>query len=230
MNKIEIITVPVVVLGIVNAFLVKCGKNAILVDAGLPKRSSRFKRAIKNAGLELGDISLIVITHAHIDHAGGAASLKRLTGAKILGHEGDLKYYERKEEMTFCRTGNYGTLLLKSGFIKAPYEAFTPDILLKESEEFDLTPYGIPGKVVPTPGHTCGSLSVILSDGTAVVGDMLSSGILGATRPPFEDNPKLVSEELIKMVKNGSSFFYVGHGRPLKDNDVLGHAKMLAKL
>lgn len=238
MNKIEIITVPILPLGVVNAFVIKQGKKAILVDAGLPDSEQKFASVLKKNGLTFKDVSLIVITHAHIDHAGGAAGLRRKTNAKIVGHEGDLEYYERRERMTFCPSGNFGSMFLKTGFIKRPYEAFTPDILLKKDEEFDLAPYGIPGKIRPTPGHTCGSLSVILDDGAAVVGDMISSGILiggvlwtsRPKSPPFEDDPARVSVELVKMVESGSKKFYMGHGGPLGFESVLEHAKVLSRL
>ena len=121
---------------------------------------------------------IIIITHAHVDHAGNANVIRRLRNVKNLAHASDLKYYERREVMHFCSTDWFGDIFLKTNLIYEPYEPFTPDILLKSDEEFDLSSCGVDGKVVSTPGHTCGSISVILKNEVALVGDLVSSEIL----------------------------------------------------
>nr|WP_295773098.1 MBL fold metallo-hydrolase [Rhodoferax sp.] len=105
----------------------------------------------------------MVITHAHVDHAGSAASLRALSGAPIVAHAGDLDYYLQKKPMRFCATGWFGRLFLRMGLILQPYTPFTPDVLLEEGAALDLTPYGLDGRVRHTPGHTAGSLSVQLA-------------------------------------------------------------------
>ena len=60
---------------IVNVFLIK-GEKSILVDTGSPKDTLLLPKAIKDAGVNLQDISLIIHTHAHFDHCGCTADLK----------------------------------------------------------------------------------------------------------------------------------------------------------
>jgi hydroxyacylglutathione hydrolase len=57
------------------------------------------------------DIKLIVVTHVHVDHAGSAARLRKLSGAPILAHRDDADFYSRKVPMTFCPTGLVGRVL-----------------------------------------------------------------------------------------------------------------------
>jgi glyoxylase-like metal-dependent hydrolase (beta-lactamase superfamily II) len=193
---------------------------------------------LRQHGLDYADIKLIVITHAHIDHAGAARKLGQLSGAPIVAHAGDLDYYQQKKPMTFCTTDWFSRLFLRTGLIMRPYAPFTPDVLLQDGESLDLQPYGLPGRVQHTPGHTAGSISIQMDGGDAMVGDLLASGVmLGgllrtgyAKRPPFEDDPHQVADELQRLVDAGMQRFYMGHGGPLPASEVERHAQVLRAL
>jgi hydroxyacylglutathione hydrolase len=179
-----------------------------------------------------------VITHAHIDHAGAARKLGQLSGAPIVAHAGDLDYYQQKKPMTFCTTDWFSRLFLRTGLIMRPYAPFTPDVLLQDGESLDLQPYGLPGRVQHTPGHTAGSISIQMDGGDAMVGDLLASGVMlggllrtgHAKRPPFEDDPHQVADELQRLVDAGMQRFYMGHGGPLPASEVERHAQVLRAL
>ena len=100
----EIIRIPVLPFGIVNAHLIRSGAGCILVDTGIPGSERKIARALARHGLSVQDIKLIIVTHAHTDHAGSAARLRHLSGAPILAHRDDADFYCRKEKMTFCPT------------------------------------------------------------------------------------------------------------------------------
>ncbi|ARN22191.1 MBL fold metallo-hydrolase [Piscinibacter gummiphilus] len=231
----EVVRIPILPLGLVNAHLVVGAAGAVLVDAGLPDTERAVEKVLRFRGMNWSDIRLIVITHAHIDHAGNAARLRELTGAPVCAHEGDAQHYRQRERMTFCATGTFGRLFFRTGLIQRAYTPFEPDLLLKGEEVLDLAPYGIAGRVLPTPGHTCGSLSVVLHDGQALVGDLVSSGVLlggivmtGTSKsPPFEDDPHQVADELERLSSDGSTTFYMGHGGPLPKAEVLRHVGRL---
>lgn len=238
MTNPSIMTIPILPFGMVHCHLVVGTTGCLLVDTGTPGSEEKIERALKRIGRGFHDVNLIVITHAHTDHAGSAARLRELTGAPILAHAADLDYYERRKEMTYCVAHWWGRLFLRSGLPGEPYLPFTPDILLHDSASFDLSVYGIEGRARHTPGHTAGSVSVELSSGDALVGDLLASGVfLGgimrkghAMRPPFEDDPKTVSAELTGMVDAGMQRFYMGHGGPLAAEEVRRHADSLQVL
>ncbi len=239
MTQFQIVRIPILPFRVVNAHIIIGAKGVILVDAGLPGSESKVEKVLKRYALSFKDIKLIVITHAHVDHAGNAAVLRKLTGAPIVGHEGDLKYYKRETPMTFCPTGWAGRFFLKAPLIyKQPYQAFEPDILLKNGDTLNLAEYGIPALVKHTPGHTAGSISVEMNTKDALVGDLIASGIFigglirtgHAIRPPFEDDPQAVSIELQRLLDSGIERFYMGHGGPLDSCEVQRHAQALAAM
>ncbi len=77
-----------------NAFLV-LGERPVLIDAGSPGEERKIARAIEAAGVELRDIGLILLTHAHRDHAGSAKALRQLTGAPVALHPAENAMLER---------------------------------------------------------------------------------------------------------------------------------------
>lgn len=222
----------------VNCHLIIGAAGCIVVDTGTPGSEDKIARALKEHGRSLRDVTLIVVTHAHTDHAGSAARLRELTGAPVLAHADDLDYYERRKEMTYCVAHWWGPLFLRSGVPLEPYLPFTPDILLQDKASFDLNRYGVDGVARHTPGHTAGSVSVELVTGDALVGDLVASGVfLGgvmrkghAIRPPFEDDPQAVGEELLGMIDAGMQRFHMGHGGPLGATQVRRHALSLQSL
>lgn len=237
MTPFQIIRIPILPFRMVNAHLIIGSKGCILVDAGLPGTESKIEKVLNKHGISFGDIKLIVITHAHVDHAGNASVLRKLSGAPIVGHVGDLKYYKRETPMTFCPTGWAGRLFLKAPLIYKPYQAFEPDILLKNGDILDLAEYGVPALVKHTPGHTAGSITVEMHSKDALVGDLIASGILiggivrtgQAIRPPFEDDPLAVSIELQRLIDSGIERFHM-HGGPLDSCEVQRHVQTLAAL
>jgi glyoxylase-like metal-dependent hydrolase (beta-lactamase superfamily II) len=238
MTPIKIIRIPVLPFCMVNCFLILGDRGCILVDAGLPGSEAKIESALKKHGLAFTDIKLIVITHAHIDHAGGAARMRELSGAPIAAHAGDLKHYLREVPMTFCPTGWFAHLFKATGLIFRPYSAFRPDILLTDDDVMDVSCYGIPGVIRHTPGHTAGSIAMELNTMDAMVGDLVASGILiggimrtkHAIRPPFEDDPHAVAAELQRLIDSGMERFYMGHGGPLVADEVQRHVRILNAL
>lgn len=235
MNVPRISRIPILPFNMVNAHLIQGPGGCVLVDAGLPGSESRIAKALNKSGLSFKDISLIVITHAHVDHAGAAYALRELTRAPIVAHMADAKYFSNEVPMTFCPTGWAGRLFLKTPVPHERYKSFVPDIMLAENDSLDLSRYGIPGSIRHTPGHTNGSISVELSSKDALIGDLVASGVLigglirtrHAIRPPFEDNPHIVAQELQRLIDSGMERFYMGHGGPLEAREVQRHVHAL---
>lgn len=238
MTPLQVIRIPILPFGLVNSHLLVGDGGCILVDAGLPGTEAKVEKTLTKHGYTFKDIKLIVVTHAHVDHAGNAFTLRELTKAPIVAHVNDVKYFSRDVPMTFCPTGWFGRLFLRTKLMYEPYNGFVPDVLLSKNDTFDTSPYGVSGTIKHTPGHTEGSISVALSTKDAMVGDLISSGILlgglvrtnHAKRPPFEDDPYVVGLELQRLLDSGMKIFYMGHGGPLVASEVQRHARVLMEM
>ncbi|NPC84262.1 MBL fold metallo-hydrolase, partial [Pyxidicoccus fallax] len=238
MQTPRIIRVPILPLGMVNTHLLEGSSGCILVDAGLPGSEHKVGKALEARGWTLKDLKLIIVTHAHVDHAGAAAALRERSGAPIVAHAAERAHLLGEAPMTFCPTGWFGRAFVKNRAIHERYRPVDPDILLSDDETLDLTPFGVQGRVIHSAGHTAGSLSVQLASNEALVGDLVASGVLlggivrtrHAIRPPFEESPTTVAAELERLVSAGVRTFHLGHGGPLDAHEVQRHARVLRHL
>ena len=231
----SVVRVPILPMHMVNAFVVFGPDGCIVVDAGVPGSEPRFERVLRTRGRGWSDVRLIVVTHAHVDHAGAAAALRARAGAPIAAHVGDVDHFRGDRPMHFCATGPFGRTFLRTGVPRRRYAPFEPDILLHSRDSFSLAPFGVDGRVVETVGHTAGSISVLLQGGEALVGDLLASGLLlggiarrgRPKRPPFEDDPLAVARCLRHLLELRMHTFYLGHGGPLPAEAVRRHVSAL---
>jgi glyoxylase-like metal-dependent hydrolase (beta-lactamase superfamily II) len=238
MRPHRIITVPILPRGMVNSFIL-IGERPIVVDTGLPGSAPKILAALGRVGFSATDVSLILITHRHVDHIGSAAAIRRATGAPVAVHALDADFLRRGDGGSRPPTGWGGRLLDATGLPSRPAEPCDPDLVLEGDASLDH--YGLPGGVVlHTPGHTAGSVSALLPNGDVLAGDLVIGGlsVLGgiarlghARKPPFEDDPSAVRHSLTALLDRGASRFYVGHGGPLQAAAVqsyLAHETRLA--
>lgn len=218
----RIITVSILPRNMVNSFIL-IGERPILVDSGMPGSAPKILAALAREGFAPSDISLLLITHRHVDHIGSAAALKQATGAPVAVHTLDADGLRRGDGGPRPPTGWGGRLFDLTGIPSEKAEPCEPDIVI--DRDFSLEPYGVPGGVVThTPGHTAGSVSALLPNGDVLAGDLVIGGVtflggimrLGhARKPPFEDDPLTVRQSLLQLLEQGAQRFYVGHGGPL---------------
>jgi glyoxylase-like metal-dependent hydrolase (beta-lactamase superfamily II) len=156
---------------------------------------------------------LILITHGHIDHAGSAVALKKLTGAPIALHRGDARLIETPSLKIppgrTAATETIGALVRAFGWVM-PLETFTPDVLLDDGQS--LREFGFDARVVHTPGHTAGSISVLCGDGTLFVGDAILNLVHVAFPLYWEDAPQAHASAL-KIHALEPRVCYTAHGR-----------------
>ncbi|MFF2198597.1 MBL fold metallo-hydrolase [Streptomyces sp. NPDC058157] len=217
--------VPIPVLGRhhINAYLL-LGRRPVVVDAGTPGSGRKILDAIAAHGVDPADLSLIVLTHGHIDHFGSAAELSRLTGAPVAGHVADLGPFRTgRVREPYLPTGPMGRLMARNAKLHARAEPVEPEVLLRG--ETDLSEFGIEARVMPTPGHTAGSVSVLTGQGDLVAGDLIAGSFMGLVPgrpadPPFHDDPVGNLASLRRMLDLGPARLHVGHGGPLEPGRV----------
>ncbi|MGA9755298.1 MAG: MBL fold metallo-hydrolase [Desulfobaccales bacterium] len=144
-------------------------------------------------------LKLIIDTHGHFDHVDANQPLKEATGAKIAIHEADGQMLHKPSAEAMFFTGN--RLRLSQ-----------PDILLKENDILTFGQYRL--KVLHTPGHTPGGISLVLEDHPYVyVGDLLFAGSIGRTDFPGGSYDDLINAVKTKIFPLGDNYtVYPGHG------------------
>lgn len=139
--------------------------EAIVIDPG--DEVERIHKKLLAHGLKLKQI---LITHAHIDHVGGALRLKRLTGAPILLNEADLPLLAMMAQQA-------------AWLGAATPETAPPDMALTDGQRVGLDAY--PAQVIHTPGHTQGSVCLnFVPLKLVLAGDTLFAGSIGRTDLP----------------------------------------------
>jgi glyoxylase-like metal-dependent hydrolase (beta-lactamase superfamily II) len=209
-------------LGLVKAFLIQ-GDQAILVDTGMtPRHADRILAAMAERGIEPGDLSLIVLTHAHVDHCGGLSTLHQRTGAQIAIQEAGVEVLRLGISAEVQPASALGRLFGKLAPQGVKYAGAEPDTVF--GEELDLYPFGVRGQLIHTPGHTPCSSSVVLPSGEALVGDLVM-GIpfpRAARLPHVATNLAQVRESIQDLLALGVDTFYTAHGGPFAAATVRG--------
>ena len=183
-------------LGIVSAYALVRGGQAILIDTGLPGNEKQIIEALDNEGVPLSGVRLIVITHAHPDHSGSAERLRRMTGAPVGIH---------KDDASFAQTGTNAPVVPATflGRLMAPVTAnmnrkmnphIETDVIFDETTPLDS--YGFPAHVIHTPGHTPGGVC-LYGENNLFTGDTLFVGAVGRT-----DFPGGSFDTLLQSIKN----------------------------
>ncbi|MBS3815938.1 MAG: MBL fold metallo-hydrolase [Candidatus Thermoplasmatota archaeon] len=213
-------------LGPVKAFLIRGEKN-FLVDAGNPGDAEDILDEVMKEGVEPDDIDSIIITHVHPDHAGSLHELKEKTRARVVVHEKEAENIARGDFLDAPPTCLKGRILsfFLSIFGSGESKGTEPDILV--GERFDLSELGINGSVVHTPGHTPGSISVVLDSGEALVGDLVMGGLLLSSskpnRPIFAYDLEGAERSLKRLLKGDVKIrkFYGAHGGPFPRDKIV---------
>ncbi|MEM9187516.1 MAG: MBL fold metallo-hydrolase [Planctomycetota bacterium] len=210
-------------LSLSNAFLV-VGERPVLVDAGSPGEAGKIIAKMARHGVEPRDLSLILLTHAHADHAGAAKELRQRSGAPVALHPADAE---------MLRHGSMGKLRpvrprhrLLEWFVNRPFDGLDADVQLANGQRLDA--FGLAGSILETPGHCVGSVSVVLDPpqpagaSDALAGDLLIGGFLGGLvdrrrprLPYFADDLAALQISVGRLRSAAAGRWWLGHGGPV---------------
>jgi hydroxyacylglutathione hydrolase len=204
--------------GINHCYIIK-DKGVIMIDSGPPGKGKSFKKRLDSLSIQYQEIRLIVLTHGDIDHVGSAKEIKEITGAQIAIHESDKINLEESRlnwPPGVTRWGKISHFLLSPLLKRMNFPSVKADIILRQ-RDFSLEQYGIEGKIIYTPGHTLGSVSVLLNTGEAFVGCLAHNGFPFTFHPGFPIYAEDIGE--IKkswevLIKQGAKVIYPAHGNP----------------
>ena len=195
------------------------GDGVILIDGGDPHKIVNFIRGLDRASIKPEEIKLILLTHGHWDHIGSVKEIQALTGAKVLMHQKDMHFLDEthpSQPPGFTLWGKIiieGLKLYTSNMI---LPTFTVEIVAGD-DEISLAEFGIPGRVFHTPGHSWGSISVLLDSGQVFVGDLAMNMFPMRLRPGlpiFGDDMQTIKKSWKKLIEMGARMVFPAHGKP----------------
>jgi hydroxyacylglutathione hydrolase len=195
-----------------NVFLLTNGEKSILIDTGPKFMWRSLKKRLKD--LNLTYIDYLILTHSHFDHANNAAGLKEKYKAKVIIHRNEAAYL-MSNEVVLPPGSNRVTRILINAFGKKLRSKLAcvpcqPDILI--DDRFNLNDFGLNAYIMHTPGHSCGSVSVIVDNEIALVGDTMFGVFKRSVFPPFVQDNKQLFESWSKLLETDCSLFIPSHG------------------
>jgi hydroxyacylglutathione hydrolase len=199
-----------------NSYLICSEKGNTLVDTGRESAYKRLQKNIRSLNLNTDNIDLLILTHTHFDHCENASVIKKQTNCKIVVSEREADYTENGftpiPNGTFAITRFISDLGKRIGQKRFGYKPFTTDMLVTEVMNLETLKITL----IPTPGHSKGSISVLVDNEIAIVGDALFGVFAKSVFPPFADDTNEMINSWGKLLKTNCNTFLPGHGKAIK--------------
>lgn len=216
--------------GYVNSFIIDGDEGVTLIDTGLPKKYDVTVDALTSIGRSVTDVTAILLTHSHTDHAGGAARLKRASQASLYVSEPDsaaVRGDERSPSPPMMDRVPFLQPLLR--FLPAA-EGAEADHVIGEAANSSL-----PGdlRVLDTPGHTPGHVSYVLdrAGGVLFVGDAATATKKGAVKRGWMNRRDDIFDASLRHISD--QVFDValfGHSAPLRQDAAASFKRFVSSI
>ncbi len=217
--------------GTVFLYLVKGDRTALVDTGAVDSPLEVLEPALAEAGMDLGDVDLILNTHAHLDHSGGNLEAKRISGAPIHVHSADLFMAQSTEAQVEAHIAPLRALEFPEEAIQERAEyvlrnagpAAGADVLLTDGEVVDLGG-GVQLRVIHCPGHTPGHVCYFWeSEGVLISGDAIQGQGARPGGYPYYFNARDYRRSLAALAKLKVRLLCMGHafqGGALVNNPV----------
>lgn len=193
--------------GMVNCWLVKGDKGSVLIDSGVV----RYRDMVTNIAAQ-ENVKLVFHTHGHVDHIGNSAHLMEKLNIPPSMHKDDVELIQKTNARELYANTFLGKIILngtKSNKYHAP--AFEPARFF-EGEEL-LEEFGMDAQVVALPGHSKGSLGILVDGEHFIVGDAMFHILKPTPARIYEDGDEML-DSIVKIRQSGCKTIYPGHGKP----------------
>jgi hydroxyacylglutathione hydrolase len=214
-----------------NVFLICRGDFNILVDTSPGIYRKKLGSLLKK--LNISRIGYLVLTHSHYDHAGNASFIKEKYGARVIINHDEAGFLERGENIVPKGTNPFSGALIRIFsliFVRlARYEPCMPDISAGSLYVFKEAVFNV--HILHTPGHTQGSMSVIVDNEIALVGDAMFGIFRDKIMPPFGNDRDQIVKSWGTLLDTGCRIFLPSHGgQRLRDTVERNYKKECGKI
>lgn len=196
--------------GNVNCYVIENGTNGILVDTG---KAEFIDQVI--ALCKAYHVKLIILTHAHFDHAENAAGISDALRIPIGMNENDCNLIPSNTNQPLSAASVLGKIVLSASlkeFSVRPMPGFKPDLLLRDGDS--LSDCGINARVISLPGHTDGSIGIDVDDKYLIAGDALMNMFYPTVSMLYHNRDDMLKSAR-KISGIGDRTIYFGHGKPV---------------
>lgn len=193
-----------------NCYIVSDGKNAILFDTSSGESKDKVIEACSRY-----EMKVLVLSHPHFDHAENAAVISERYNIPVAYHKADDEIFDSYDAQPLRSYGLVGFVVLKMSLkVLRNTKVKRPEKFVYVKEGDTLADYGFPDiRVVELPGHTKGSIGLLIQDHAILVGDALDNWIRPGVGHLYSDLDVL-KKTADKIRSFGPRRIYYGHGDP----------------
>lgn len=198
-----------------NAYLIQTETQIFLVDTGKSNKRNQISQRLTELGILQFD--WLLLTHTHFDHCKNANWLKQKYNCKIAVSNAAQNYIKqgftplpKGNNLMTSLIENIGNLFAGKRII---YEPFTADLWVKSEYFFKIENHTL--RIIATPGHSSDSVSILIDDELALVGDSLFGVLPNSIKPPYADDFNQLKKQWRKLYESGCQIFLPGHGKAI---------------
>lgn len=212
-----------------NVYLLTVSGKHLLVDTSPERKWTSLRKNLQR--LSVDHVECLVLTHTHFDHAGNTRNVSETFNAKVVVHHSEAEFI-RGGINKFPRGSipvtkfliDHGSDRVVHRFNFPPCD---PHVLI--DSVFSLQEYGFNAFILPTPGHSPGSMSLVIDDEIAIVGDAMFGQVPWTIYPPFADDPALMVKSWSTLLGTSCRLFLPGHGKAISREKLMKHWQALDK-
>lgn len=200
-----------------NCWLVQKHDLSVLVDCGKTKSRSLLMQNLNTALYKGNTLQYLMLTHTHYDHCQSASAIKDKYKCRIIASENEVQsiaagytHLPRGTNYITHVLAKAGHALMRKNFMYTPFSA---EITISNDYLFPAPATEI--RIIATPGHSVGSMSMIVDNEVAIVGDTLFGIFRNHVFPPFADDIPEMIRSWQKLLDTGCTLFLPGHGRTI---------------